>query len=132
PHATPMTISIGTMDAMTKITQLPNVGKSNREITPREIAIIRTVATIPSAGCFMRPPTGEVSRATISHHLQNAMRGADATPSRSRRCAGCRGIRQTNRARSWPAPDPPLAPGDPPRGGDEAHAELRGRWQLLP
>jgi hypothetical protein len=49
-----MTISIGIMDAITKITQLANVGKSNREMTPRDTAMIRAVATIPRAGCFIQ------------------------------------------------------------------------------
>ena len=52
PHVTPMMISIGMMEAITKMTQLPNVGKSNSEMTPRETAMIRMVDTIPSAGCF--------------------------------------------------------------------------------
>src|SRR5581483_10560961 len=54
PHVTPITISIGMMDAITKITQLPSVEKSKSAMKPKEAAMIRAVATIPSAGCLMQ------------------------------------------------------------------------------
>src|SRR5262245_40523715 len=76
-----MTICIGIMQIIRKATQLPNVGKSQRETNPSETAITKIAAAIPNTGCLnpsTLPPLVAIryfARGMIPHRMECRLRG---------------------------------------------------------
>ena len=74
PQVTPMTISIGMMAAITKMTQLPSVEKSKSEMKPKEMAIIRAVDDNSKCGLLHAILLRGKSGVEIIYHKSQAHR----------------------------------------------------------